>query len=344
MALRTKLKELRVSRNMTQESVAEHLGVSSQTVSKWERGLLSPDITLLPKIAVLFKCSIDSLFDMGVMFESEHKREFESKIKELQLNGDMEGLYHERIHEIRLNPDHYSVYPEIMGTVLRGFSKDKERIETMISLADHAEQYCTDDDIRNEIYRMMLQLCSESGYPEYKEKSRYYYNKLPMLKHSREIYAVQVMNGEEHRIQVRKNLINLIDMAECSIRQLILPEMPPEEKLFYYMNAAALYETVTDGKYAGFYDLPLLSDYCKIACIYVQLGKTEEARAYVDRIMNRVEKHINGESATTWSVFMQESSLLHPKRTKNLCSTFLKYMTELSELELFRNDICRMKE
>ena len=62
MALRTKLKELRVSRNMTQESVAEHLGVSSQTVSKWDRGLLSPDITLLPKIAVLFKCSIDSLF------------------------------------------------------------------------------------------------------------------------------------------------------------------------------------------------------------------------------------------------------------------------------------------
>ena len=60
MELKNKLKELRISRNMTQEAVADHLGVSSQTVSKWERGLLSPDIALLPKIALLFKCSINS--------------------------------------------------------------------------------------------------------------------------------------------------------------------------------------------------------------------------------------------------------------------------------------------
>ena len=39
MELNNKLKELRISRNMTQEAVAEHLGVSSQTVSKWERGV-----------------------------------------------------------------------------------------------------------------------------------------------------------------------------------------------------------------------------------------------------------------------------------------------------------------
>ena len=53
MELKDKLKELRLSRKMTQETAAEHLGVTSQTVSKWERGLLSPDIALLPKIALL---------------------------------------------------------------------------------------------------------------------------------------------------------------------------------------------------------------------------------------------------------------------------------------------------
>ena len=45
MALKDQLKELRAARGMTQETVAEELGVSSQTVSKWERGLLSPDIS-----------------------------------------------------------------------------------------------------------------------------------------------------------------------------------------------------------------------------------------------------------------------------------------------------------
>ena len=40
MELKNKLKELRVAHSMTQEAVVEHLGVSSQTVSKWERGLI----------------------------------------------------------------------------------------------------------------------------------------------------------------------------------------------------------------------------------------------------------------------------------------------------------------
>jgi signal peptidase I len=77
--------------------------------------------------------------------------------------------------------------------------------------------------------------------PEIKDKGRYYYKKLPLLRHSREVYAKYVMEGEEYREQVRKNLIYLIDLGECSVRQLILPDMPPEETLFYYEKAAALY-------------------------------------------------------------------------------------------------------
>ena len=63
MKLNEKLKELRQNRNLTQTAVAEYLGISAQTVSKWERGLLSPDILLLPKLAVLCRCSIDSIFE-----------------------------------------------------------------------------------------------------------------------------------------------------------------------------------------------------------------------------------------------------------------------------------------
>lgn len=68
---------------MTQEMVADRLGVSFQTVSKWERGLLSPDIALLPKIALFFQCSIDSLFDMDLAWSVDHRREFEAKIHKL---------------------------------------------------------------------------------------------------------------------------------------------------------------------------------------------------------------------------------------------------------------------
>ena len=174
MELKNKLKELRTARNMTQETVAEHLGVSSQTVSKWERGLLSPDIALLPKIALLFKCSIDSMFNMELAWSVEHRREFREKIEELHQKKDWEGVYQAWIREIELNPDFYGNYPDVMLHVLRKKLYQKDRVEKMISLADHAEKFCTDDDMRNEIYRVMLQICSESEYPKIKEKGKYY--------------------------------------------------------------------------------------------------------------------------------------------------------------------------
>ena len=54
------LKKLRKSKDYTQEEVAEILGISPQSVSKWERGDTMPDITLLPAIANLYKVTIDS--------------------------------------------------------------------------------------------------------------------------------------------------------------------------------------------------------------------------------------------------------------------------------------------
>ena len=51
--IREKRKEL----SLTQEQIAEFLGVSTPAVSKWERGSTYPDITLLPALArLLRKC------------------------------------------------------------------------------------------------------------------------------------------------------------------------------------------------------------------------------------------------------------------------------------------------
>ena len=105
MALKDQLRELRAARGMTQEAVAEELGVSSQTVSKWERGLLSPDISLLPKIAILYQCSIDALFQMHTVRGIEHRKEFEEHITELTKSRDWEGMYRAWIREIALDPD-----------------------------------------------------------------------------------------------------------------------------------------------------------------------------------------------------------------------------------------------
>jgi len=58
-------KELRTARGLTQETVAEKLGVTGQAVSRWERGETLPDVSLLPEISAYFGVTIDALFALS---------------------------------------------------------------------------------------------------------------------------------------------------------------------------------------------------------------------------------------------------------------------------------------
>ncbi len=58
-------KELRIARGLTQETVAEKLGVTGQAVSRWERNETLPDVSLLPEISAYFGVTIDALFALS---------------------------------------------------------------------------------------------------------------------------------------------------------------------------------------------------------------------------------------------------------------------------------------
>lgn len=59
--LGTRIAEYRKAKGITQDQLAEHMGVSSQAVSKWENDISCPDISLLPKLADYLGTSIDVL-------------------------------------------------------------------------------------------------------------------------------------------------------------------------------------------------------------------------------------------------------------------------------------------
>jgi len=65
------IRRLRRERNLTQEEVAAHLGVSFQSISKWERGDGYPDITLLPALAHYFSTTADDLLGMDELSRQE---------------------------------------------------------------------------------------------------------------------------------------------------------------------------------------------------------------------------------------------------------------------------------
>lgn len=67
-----KIKSLRKQKNISQEVLADYLGVTFQAVSKWETGAAMPDVTLIPAIASFFGVSTDELFDFN-LYETEQK-------------------------------------------------------------------------------------------------------------------------------------------------------------------------------------------------------------------------------------------------------------------------------
>lgn len=65
MEIGNQIKSLRQRRGVTQEALAQHLGVTAQAVSKWERGVATPDIGMLPDISAYFGVTIDELFALS---------------------------------------------------------------------------------------------------------------------------------------------------------------------------------------------------------------------------------------------------------------------------------------
>ena len=57
-------KALRLDKRLTQEQLAEILGVSPQAVSRWETSTSYPDVTLLPTIASFFETTVDELLGL----------------------------------------------------------------------------------------------------------------------------------------------------------------------------------------------------------------------------------------------------------------------------------------
>lgn len=56
-----RIAELRRKKGVTQDQLAEQMGVSPQAVSKWENDISCPDISLLPELAGFFDSTVDAL-------------------------------------------------------------------------------------------------------------------------------------------------------------------------------------------------------------------------------------------------------------------------------------------
>ena len=142
-----KIKSYRESKNMTQNEIADILGVKSATVSKYESGTLEPNIESLKKLAEIFEVSVDELLN------DEQDRFDISKInvlnilreqKEMKLKGN---LYHNTQIIFAYNTNH-----------IEGSKLTEDQTSYML---DKAEENLTEDMIK-EFHRLLKEGTADS--------------------------------------------------------------------------------------------------------------------------------------------------------------------------------------
>lgn len=104
MEFGAKIKNLRNKRGITQEALAKAMGVTPQTVSKWENDVTMPDVALLPELSVFFGVTIDELFSLDAKKQMER---IDNRIYEAGLLSEAEATQmEEMLREFAKTPEH----------------------------------------------------------------------------------------------------------------------------------------------------------------------------------------------------------------------------------------------
>lgn len=152
-------KRLRKQREITQEQVAEKLGVSCQSVSRWELGVCYPDFELLPIIANCFEVSIDSLLSNDDISKETDKKLFFEKLDALDWR-DIEqlNLAKEYCHKYPADPQYkWHLVSIASNQILIGNDENGEIYKT---LKENAEKLL-DTQYRDWVIERMVVACSE---------------------------------------------------------------------------------------------------------------------------------------------------------------------------------------
>ncbi|WP_181965838.1 helix-turn-helix domain-containing protein [Anaerofustis stercorihominis] len=113
------IKNKRVEAGLTQENVANYLGVSTPAVNKWEKGVSYPDITLLPPIARLFNIDMNTLLSFNEDLSEKEIGSILNKVSELMKDEGFEAGYEYAMSKIREYPSGNSLILNI-GFTLEG--------------------------------------------------------------------------------------------------------------------------------------------------------------------------------------------------------------------------------
>lgn len=195
------LKKFRIMKNLTQEEVAEYLGITPQSVSKWERGECYPDITLLPALANIFETGVDLLIGMDKIRAEETRYNIHKKASDFQRKGDYDSAEKVYRDALLIYPNQPEMILGLAGVLaLKGKSEEAVRLtERGLPLSVNEKQKAT----------MRAALCFLYLKCGKKEKASALASALPHTRESREVIK-PLIEGKLTSEEADENIKNII--------------------------------------------------------------------------------------------------------------------------------------
>ena len=151
MRIGEQIKNYRKTAGLTQEQVANYLGVSTPAVNKWEKGNTYPDISLLPALARLLKIDMNELFSFREELTEKEIGQFVNELSEVSLDSFTEA-FEMASRKIQEYP-HCDLLIYTIATVLNGSLtlsdlNDEERMEYNTAIIEWLERTADSQDER----------------------------------------------------------------------------------------------------------------------------------------------------------------------------------------------------
>ena len=333
-----KIKKLRKEHDVTQEKLADYLGISYQAVSKWENGAALPDITLVVPLANFFGVSADELFSLNKQVNDEKIKEYEEKCLKLFNLGDMPaciGLMREALAEC---PGNFTFMKQLAHALhWKDYSPqtDSDKAETfkeIIQLCERILEDCTDNNIRNGTMQTLCETYRDAGQIEKAIKTA---KEMPHFSASSDWLLSDLFEGDARICHKQANILFCIWFAAIELTKLadLSDNFGCDEKIMHWEAALKLYETIFYDGNALYYHIWIHSVCFYLAFLYMQ-KETGKAVEY----LLAAEKHAVANDAITeepvnyTSIFVNKISHSTANTlkssTETLCDQFLKRLDE----------------
>ena len=200
------LKKLRKSKDLTQEALADFLGMSFQAVSKWERGETYPDITMLPAIASFFNVTVDSLLGADIIAKEEKIKEYCEKYSYLWNEGkigEARDMLKDAIVEF---PGNYDLLAKYLNALIQADDDDEYIISIkgeVQRVYDMIQNHCSTDSIRIWSKKLMclylrdLSLIENSGVDI--SEAEKILSEMPIMQNTRDYHAMYMYPHDDEK-------------------------------------------------------------------------------------------------------------------------------------------------